>query len=133
MNKSRQGVTTILMVSMMMIVSAATLSLMVVFSAEARRTRDAGIAAQQRQLLLAGTKAALEALRAEKGESLIHVVLPESLRATLTVEMESISPAPSTIAMQAVITATVDDHPARSTVIFEGQGNQWKLRSAVLK
>ena len=128
----RRGFASTVFVSMILLAAVAATSLTVLFATEARRTKDARIHAQQRQLLLVGALQAQQSAVTFTGNSaLIPVKLPAALTdksASLTL---TLTPGEAG-SLHADIKATVDGQVMRQTITLIPLEGRWNITSATL-
>jgi len=129
----RRAMATTVVVGMLGLIAAAALALTVLVATEIRRTRDARVHAQQRQLLLAG---AAEAQQRAASVTLpvqeIPLPLPAALapRAALTLAFSPAEKGTRT----ATIKATVDGQTMRQFVtLAESPTHTWRITAAKLE
>lgn len=124
----------IMAIVLMALVALALASLAALVAYDARRTRDARTDAQLRQLLLAGTAAAIDRARSAPPEADAHpwpVSLPQTLAddgATLTVKLSATGPEGT----EARIDATSEERSLGQTVVLVQRNGQWAVKSAVV-
>ena len=112
------AVTAIVLMGLVATTLAATV---MVFAADARRTRAAVAEAQLRQLLLAG--AADVRVRLDKGETTFDAKLATPADG----EVQLNSTADGDAAVNATVSATVASRRAEQTLRFIRDGDRWKL------
>jgi hypothetical protein len=133
MERTPRGFATTVVVGMLVLVAAAVLALTVLFATEMRRTRDARLHAQQRQLLLAGAAQARATLQSGSGQPQeIRMTLPKPLgeRSSVTITLG----ARDFQRVPARITATVDGQSMRQSIVLApGADQKWTIASATLE
>jgi hypothetical protein len=130
---ARTGFATSAVIGMLLLVAAAVLAATMLFATEMRRTRDASIHAQQRQLLLAGAAEALRTAPSVGGTKKdFQVNLPSELAAHASLHV-SIGPA-ANATLPATVQTVVDGQPMRQTVTLARAGERgWIIREARLE
>lgn len=128
-----RGFATTVVVGMLVLVAAAVLALTVLFATEMRRTRDARLHAQQRQLLLAGAEQARGLVQKWNGQpEEFAMALPAALagHASVTIALHETDAK----GIPARITATIDGQSMKQTVVLLPNPNQkWTIASATLE
>jgi len=98
------------------------------FSYEARRTRSGDIAAQQRQLIMAGVVMAQQQLADGKAQGSQELALPAGLAdCVLTLSWDKAGKAEDGHA-SAVLLATYRHERLRQQVQWQREGNVWRIR-----
>jgi Na+-transporting NADH:ubiquinone oxidoreductase subunit NqrC len=128
-HQSRPAFVTLLAIVMLGLVATALTSAALLIREDVRRTQSAQIDAQLRQLLLAGISDAVA--RSTNWSDTIQpqtwsIALPNDpllQEATLSADLQSISPASA----QVRISATLAAQPAEEELLFQRVGNEWKL------